>query len=178
MILLFAKDPSSTFNPSNSLPLRICTQTPIAPLALSSLALRRPFRELIVLQGLCALVTLPWIWSLAAACKADLSIAEAVNEVCTLQSYIRSLYGADFEFVTAMATSHDLQCSPDWGFEFQLLLRQKYYHLDAYFCTCIDQCNWWMLPCFARLATILNNSCFLGSQLIKNPLAIIIPGGM
>lgn len=79
-VILSYEDPSQMFA-SQNLALMIFSQTPVAPLAMSAFVLRRPFGQLIVFQGLCTFVTLPWILSLQAACKSDASITAAVHKL-------------------------------------------------------------------------------------------------
>lgn len=82
------EDPTQLFD-AKHLSLRIFARTPLTPLTVSAFAFKQPFRELIVVQGLGALVTLPWIRSLAAACTSDTSITEAVDQLgCSTEPFV------------------------------------------------------------------------------------------
>lgn len=88
MLVGALEDPQDVFE-MRYLLLRILVRTPIAPVIILTIGLRLSFKHLVVVQSVCTFVTLPWIWSLAAACRSNSNIADAIGRVsvqeCNLQ---------------------------------------------------------------------------------------------
>lgn len=82
MLVGALEDPHEVFE-MRYLLLRILVRTSIAPVIMLSVGLRISFRHLVGVQCVCTSVTLPWIWSLATACRSNNNIADAVGRVST-----------------------------------------------------------------------------------------------